>query len=167
MRFLKLLDPRAVVAEGPGLSIRDQAANARERFPDLVSESAFDYWRLGDALVPSALRLLVGVSPTFDLSNLRLLDLLQDKLSSEHLPGLQLDVFDLDDMGDWPSATHYFPGVDRMVPNPIVGIWTLGIHVTNYWGGNATAYLLSAFDIRVTAQQLAESVRPPSPDMLG
>lgn len=155
-----------VVAEGPGLTIGQQAAHARAKFPELVRDSVFTYWEPASPIAKTPLRLLVGVSPTFAMQDLRLLDLIQEKASPVLPKGLQVDVFDLDDMGDWSSAAKYFPGIDHMVPNPIVGVWTLNYHLVNFWGGKAVDYLLLTFDLNITGTQLAQSVSPPSDDML-
>lgn len=72
MKFASLLDPRAVVAEGAGLTIAEQAVRARQLFPQLVERSEFKYWRPDNEIKPSPVRLLCGVCPTFDLGNLRL-----------------------------------------------------------------------------------------------
>jgi hypothetical protein len=166
MRFLKLLDPYTIRDDGSGMTIGERASAAAVAFPRLVAESPFAYWRAGNPISKHALRLLIGVCPTFDLTNMRLLDLLRDKLSTEVFLGVEIEVFNLDDMGDWSNAVNFFPSVKVMVPNPIVGVWTLGTHVVDYWGAKATAYLLESFRLGVTPSELANSVRPPARDIL-
>lgn len=63
-------------------------------------------------------------------------------------------------MRDWAHAAHWFPDVDAMIPNPIVGVWTFGEHVTTLHGGAATEYLLNAFDVGLSLTQFAASLRP-------
>lgn len=165
MRFLKLLDPRSVTPFGPGLTIAEQARQAREMFPKLVSESRLSYWRPGEPIARSGTRFLVGLAPTFSLSDMRLADLLNESLKSKPPMDLVIDVFDADDVQE-KSVAEFFPGLDRIATTPIVGIWENGRLQRVLSGADAMNFVLQDLGIPETANTLVKSVRPPPSDLL-
>ena len=167
MKFLKLLDPRGVTPIGPGVTIAEQALQARERFPRLVSESHLSYWRAGDRIIATGVRFLIGLAPTFSLTDLRLADILNDALESKPRSDLVVDVFDVDDLQQGRLKPEYFPGmVVHITGTPIVGAWEKGGLQHVLTGANAVNSLFQYFGILGTAESLVMSIRPPTPNLL-
>lgn len=165
MKFLKLLDPRGVTPAGPGLTIAEQALQARERFPRLVRESRLSYWRAGDPIARAGDRFLIGLAPTFSLADLRLADILNDALNSKPRSNLVIDVFDVDDLQQGRLIPQYFPGTDNITATPALGVWEDGQLQRALTGAKATDFLLEYFAIPETAESLVKSVRPPNADL--
>lgn len=165
MRFLKLLDPFEF-KENDLHGVGQQQARAREKFPDLVEESPFRYWRPNYQIANSSMRMLIGVSAGFSLPNLRLLDLIAERGPNTLPRELCIDVFDLDDVDRWEAVAGYFPGINTMVPPPIVGIWRHGQHEQNLSGYDAVKWLIEYFKLETTPQILFDSVHPPDREML-
>jgi hypothetical protein len=135
-------------------------------FPLLVGESPFHYWRLGDPIESRGERVLVGVFATFNLVDMRVLDILVEHAEVAWIRETRIDVFDLHDVPDWTTAARYFPRLPAWVPSPIVGVWEAGVHQRNLTGGNAIDYLLANVGVFTSTKAIAESVRPPAPDIL-
>lgn len=169
MRFLKLLDPRGLTLEGPGLTHAEQGRKAREMFPLLVKESRLSYWRPGDAIASRGTRFLIGLAATFSLIDLRLADILNEALASRVRDGLVIDVFDIDDLAQGRLVPLYFPGsgLKTIAATPVLGIWESGVPQRVLIAGTATNFLLQYFKIGQTAQELRKSVCPPSASLLG
>jgi hypothetical protein len=164
MRFLKLLDPYELAAQDPG-AVGRQQARARERFPSLVRSSPMHLWISAEPVADVACRLVIGVTPGFDLLHLRLLDLICQRLERGVSPELLVEVFDIESAGKLDEVAEHFPRLDGFLQPPIVGIWRYGVHDVTLVGFEATAFLLHYFDLG-TPQQVADSVRPPTREMI-
>jgi hypothetical protein len=162
MRFLKLLDP------DQGLSIEERQQRAHDQFPQLVAQSPFNYWRVGNDAPSADERILIGVGAAFHLPNLRLLDLVAGAMPTHKTQSLVIDVFDLEDIATQDNAEKYFPGLETISVSqlPVVGIWKNRNHVQNLVGHQATQFLIERFHLGITPNQLFESVHPPSKEML-
>jgi hypothetical protein len=158
MRFLALLSPFQADTEFQRI--------ARERFPGLVKESAFAYWSPEMPIRGAACRLLIGVAAGFSLPNLRILDLISDKIARSRF-NIAIDVFDLDDCDSPEELCQYFTNSKFLLQPPIVGIWQYGTHDRNLSGHAATQFLIDTFDLGLTPEDLIDSVRPPTREMLG
>jgi len=165
-KFLTLLDPRGVVAVPPGLTIGEQAIKARTEFPRLVEMSRLRYWRLGNHIPEVGSRLLLGVSPTFSMPDMRLLDLVNQSLSEQSGHSLCVEVFDLDDSQRGALLPIYFPGLTGIPPTPIAGIWCNGRLERVHFGDDAIAETLLFARIPVQVEDLKRSVRPPTSAIL-
>ena len=166
MKFLTLLDPRGVTPLGPGLTIAEQAMQARKRFPRLVGESRLSYWRAGDPIVRTGVRFLVGLAPEFSLADLRLADILNNAVKSKARGDLVIDVFDVDDLQQGRLIPEYFPGAASITATPVLGVWEDGTLKRVLTGAKAMNLLLEHFGIQETAESLVKSVRPPKPEFL-
>ena len=121
MRFVDLLLP-------PSPSPTDQQLEASRKFPELVAASHLHLWRPGDPIHSGGLRLLIGISASYAVKELELLDMIDAAL----LGGPEkvcVDVFDLATCRAQEDVRLFFPGITKVVQTPILGIWSLG-HLT-------------------------------------
>jgi hypothetical protein len=164
MRFLKLLDPYELAAHDV-TAVGRQQARARDRFPSLVRSSPMHLWIPAEPVADVACRLVIGVTPGFDLVHLRLLDLICQRLERGVSPELLVEVFDIESAGELEDVAEHFPRLQGFVQPPIVGIWRYGAHDATLVGFEATAFLLDYFGLG-TPQELADSIRPPTREMI-
>ena len=90
--------------------------------------SHLHFWSPGDPVYSEGFRLLMGVAASYALSELELLDLIDEGMSSRQ-EGIWVDVFDLAKCRTQSDIEKFFPGITKLVQTPILGIWSLG-HLT-------------------------------------
>lgn len=85
-------------------------------------------WSPGDPVCSEGLRLLMGVAASYAVSDLKLLDLLDEAIPSRQ-EEIWVDVFDLAKCRTQSDIQEFFPGITKLVQTPILGIWSNG-HLT-------------------------------------
>ena len=116
MRFTKL--------RRTGLPSSEENERAKTLFYILIQQSRLHIWSPGDP-IDRGRRLLVGVA-TWSISDLSLLDVL-DQVLTEGCSGLdRIDVFDLDRVEE-RDFEKYVPGLRKVVGTPVAGYWENGI----------------------------------------
>jgi len=165
MRFLKLLDPWETEGQGPA-AVGRQQARSRERFATLVRATRLHLWSPRDPISDANCRLLIGVTPGFDLSNLRLLDLICDRLEQGVPPGLEVDVFDLETLSSASALAECFPGYRGFPQSPLVGVWRQACHERTLDGFAGIAFLIHFFGLPTSPEALAASLRPPARELV-
>lgn len=159
MRFLKLLDPYELVGDDVTAVGRQQQA-AHRLFPELVAKSRLHYWRLGDPVTAGGMRLLIGLQASFNLSDLRLADIINDELQRGQR--VHLDVFDVYDWAGDQELTEYIPGLEsQYCPTPWLGIWQDGVHQATYIGHAAREFVLEAVGSALDADMATRNLSPP------
>ena len=112
------------------------------------------------------IRFLLGLAPTFSLADLRFADIINQSLESRPEAGLQVDVFDVDDLEQGRSIPAYFPRLDAILSTPVVGVWENGQFQRVLTGGPAMNLVFQVLQIDQTAETVVRSVRPPTADIL-
>lgn len=146
MKFLKLLDPYAT-ALGSGLEVGEQQELAHRRFPDLVAVSHLHYWRRGDPIWADGARYLLGLAVAYDLTNLRLADVVNEALGKGVEYPIRVDVFSTYDWATSEDSLQYFPDFplnQGYYPHPIVGVWGRGVFLRTIFGFEAMKHVLRA-----------------------
>lgn len=165
MRFLKLLDPWETEGQGSA-AVGRQQTRSRERFPTLVRATRLHLWSPHDGVSDANCRLLLGVTPGFDLVNLRLLDLICDRLEQGVPPGLEVDVLDLETLGSPAALAECFPGYRGFPQAPVVGVWRHERHERTLDGFAGIAFLIHFFGLPTSPEALAASLRPPARELV-
>jgi len=127
MRFVDLLHPATV-------SPPEQQIEASNRFPTFVAKSRLHLWSPGDPIEQQGLRLLLGVSPSYCVYDLILLD----DVNAALLTGtkeIRVDVFDMNVCHAQADIHRFFPAVLKVLQTPVLGIWSMG-QLTEVLQGN-------------------------------
>ncbi|MEQ1904949.1 MAG: hypothetical protein ABL888_12250 [Pirellulaceae bacterium] len=140
MKFIQLLNP--YVLDNSGIqAVESQQAEAMNEFPKMITRTQMRYWKPGQSISQIGNRFLLGVAASFDLKDLRLIDLVEEYFSREK--NATIDVFNLDDCDSIENLNLYYPGSFSGVPgNPILGQWSEGIHVGTCCGMQARMRVL-------------------------
>lgn len=161
MKFLKLLDPLELESNDPSAPGRQQR-RAFELFPDLVAKSNLHYWRLGDEVSSRGCRLLVGVAASYDLKDLRLVDIINAELETHSSDQPKVDVFNIDDCRELAELPRFFPDLTPEYHTPpFVGVWNDGVHEETRCGHKARELILELLDSSITVDEAVAGLTPP------
>jgi hypothetical protein len=95
-----------------------------DRFPSVVSTSAFRLWSPGNPIAAKGKRLLIGVA-TWSAYDMKLLDAVSEVLQRASVD-LTVDVFNVADCPSPEAFEEYVPGIGRVFQTPVVGLWSEG-----------------------------------------
>ena len=137
-KFIQLLAPSAIDAPS------EQQADARLRFPELVSRSNFRLWRPGDEIPVGGIRLLLGVA-TYSSSDMSLLDALNERLGVA--ADERVDVFNMLDCESPADFDNYIPGLKRVFQSPVLGVWDDGVPKEALSGKAAADFLIGRYNL--------------------
>ena len=117
MRFVDLL-----LRGDPDPSERQR--QAAQKFPELVNASHMHLWSPGEPVHSQGLRLLLGLSASYAVNELELLDTIETALAAKGKP-IWVDVLDVAQRSETDLLTA-FPGIGKFSQTPILGVWSLG-----------------------------------------
>jgi len=118
MKFVDLLLP------GIGSPAKQQI-EASKFFPSLVSRSRLHLWSPGDPVESRGVRALLGVSPSYCIYDLILLDD-ADAAPLTASNEIRIDVFDLAVCHTQSNIQAFFPVAMEFQQTPVLGIWSMG-----------------------------------------
>jgi hypothetical protein len=110
----------------PGLDAGAAQEAARRRLPQTLGQTyPMRHWRPGDPVPADGERLLIG-TVVWNTPEMRLLDVIVDRLVEPDSPGVLVDVFDADSCSSADEIRQAIPGVEVMHQSPFVGRWVDG-----------------------------------------
>jgi hypothetical protein len=107
----------AAAAEGG-----DRPTDVGRRFAAVVEQSAFQLWRPGQPIPRHSVRLLIGVA-TGSGYDMRLLDVIEERMGRGPSALPQVDVFDVADCPRPEDFQRYIPTLRDVSETPVAGIW--------------------------------------------
>ena len=132
MKFIELLDPSDLPNNDPS-AVGEQQKRAGELFPSLVEASNLCYWKPGDTIQSEGVRYILGMAASFNTLDLKLADLLNQRLSELNDPLIQVDVFNILDITKIEDINLYFSDAPNVTLGwhctPLVGKWVDGIQI--------------------------------------
>lgn len=137
-RFTQLLAPSGIDVPS------NQQEYARKQFPELVSRSNFQLWKLGDEIPNNGQRLVLGVA-TYSNSDMRLLDALDETVGvgTEE----RVDVFNVLDCKSQSDFDMYVPGIAKVFQSPVLGVWEDGTLKRTLSGNEARDFLVDRYKL--------------------
>lgn len=117
---------------------------ACERFHAAAARSLMPFWRLGETFPIKGTHVLLGVA-TYSLEDLRLLDVLESKLSNQAGRRETIHLFDVSACSEMEDFERYLPGIGKVFQTPVVGLWEDGVLRYKAQGASATAWLQQRF----------------------
>jgi hypothetical protein len=129
-----------------GLPIGEENDRADRLFPLLIGQSHLHIWRPGDS-ISCGRRLLVGIVK-WSLYDLSLLDVLEQSLSKQQSRLGQIDVFDLDQVGQ-SDLDSYIQNMGRVVVTPVAGIWKDGVLYETGFGWRVPPLISGLLDVKL------------------
>lgn len=112
-----------------------------ERFPSVVRDHQnLRLWKPGMPFGTEGIRLLIGVV-TWSGYDMLLLDMTVERMDQTRLPGMQVDVFDMDECDSEDRIREYVPGIRKVAQPPVVGLWQLG-HLRRSESGHSARELV-------------------------
>ena len=121
----------------------DVQQRADQELPFMLAKSNLHFWSLGDAIVSTGTRFLVGVA-VWSLYDLRLLDALDEAFSDENRTE-RVDVFNLDSCRTQEEILAFVANIGKVFHTPIVGVWRNGRQVQQASGYAGRNILVEAF----------------------
>ncbi len=125
------------------LSPSGEQAQAERQFLLLIAGSKLHLWRPGEAIDSQGRRLLIGVA-TYSLSDMRLLDVVDEALRRGREPTLRVDVFSIQECKTQDDFDYYIPGIGKVFQTPVVGIWHHGLVMEKAFGAAARSLVAQA-----------------------
>ena len=126
-----------------------------ELFPELVQKSKrLHFWRPGEAITRSGLRLLVGIA-TWSVYDMSLLDMIDETSESGSMP-LHIDVFDVGESQSAEDIGRAIPGIGKPSQTPLLGLWKNGEiseRASGYDARNMIAFLCG-LDVSKVQEQM-------------
>lgn len=87
---------------------------------------------------------MIGVA-TYSLDELRLLDVLESKLSNQAGRSETIHLFDVSACSEMGDFELYIPAIGKVFQTPVVGLWEDGVLRYKAQGASATAWLRQRF----------------------
>ena len=121
----------------------DVQYRADQELPLLLAKSNLHFWRLGDAIVSTGTRFLVGVA-VWSLYDLRLLGALNAAFSDANRAE-RVDVFNFGSCQTQEDILAFVPHLNEVAHTPIVGVWSDGLQIQQASGYAGRSLLVEAF----------------------
>ncbi|MFO0849817.1 MAG: hypothetical protein U0871_14875 [Gemmataceae bacterium] len=116
---------RSLSNAAPGEGVAERQRRAARELPEVVEQSALNWWEKDAPLPDDDSFLLIGVA-VWSGYDLNTLDHVEAAVRAGTAPGLQVYVFDADTMLSQDEVEAVFPGLGSIHHTPIVGLWRGG-----------------------------------------
>ena len=107
-------------------------------------------WSPDEPIPSNTARVLLGVSPAWNVYDVALLDVIEDHLSRQRSFDIVIHLFDVDMCESLSDVAQHIPFDHDPVSSPLVGFWDHGRFLKSSDGGVARPTLFEFLGIKTT-----------------
>ena len=140
MRFIELLTKNIGYNLAECSSVAEQQNFAADQLLVLLDKSNFHSLKSKKSILKKGKHLLLGIA-SYSVSDLELLDTLNNAIMNKTLKIDRVDVFDVRNCRRMEDFEKYIPSIGKVYQTPVIGIWENYFLKKKLWGYSARELL--------------------------